>query len=55
LQTAAPKDLIVALTESHDEFRKIPVRKPGSRPLIGVVRREFPHIVLNSSHFRKKE
>jgi predicted nucleotide-binding protein (sugar kinase/HSP70/actin superfamily) len=31
------KDLIAALTESRDEFRKIPVRKPGSRPLIGVV------------------
>jgi predicted nucleotide-binding protein (sugar kinase/HSP70/actin superfamily) len=49
------KDLVAALTESRDEFRKIPVRKPGTRPLIGVVGEIFCRLTSFTNDFTIKK
>jgi predicted nucleotide-binding protein (sugar kinase/HSP70/actin superfamily) len=49
------KELIAALTESRDEFHKIPVCKVGTRPLIGVVGEIFCRLTSFTNDFTIKK
>jgi predicted nucleotide-binding protein (sugar kinase/HSP70/actin superfamily) len=49
------KELITALTESREEFHKIPVAKSGSRPLIGVVGEIFCRLTSFTNDFTIKK
>ncbi len=50
-------ELIAALTASREDFRKVPLRNPGKRPLIGVVGEIFCRLTpfTNDSLIRKIE